>query len=171
MTELTYSTFRSRLLAFIINFVPFGLLALINKFIIFPASESAADIADIIFYIFSLFYYIFLQYRYGQTLGKWVMNLKIVKNETAKKVSLRQILIREILCITVVLFSCIDSIVTYAEPDTDLAYTTFISLLLLLAPALYMIADILTLLSHSKRRALHDLLAKTVVITEIPGRK
>ncbi|MBO9594145.1 MAG: RDD family protein [Niabella sp.] len=166
MTGFKYSTLTARIFAALIDFVPVGLLYLINISVISPLDAAAAYITGIfVTFIFPLFYYIYLQYRYGQTYGKWVMKLKIVNVNPSQKITLQQILIREGIYLALLgAQSFIRLTGAHMDENTATLIPSSVNFYLSLALDVYFTADVLILIFSTKRRALHDLLSGTVVV-------
>lgn len=115
-------------------------------------------------------YTVCLHAKYGQTVGKMVCKVRVVDHDTEGPITFKQALIRECIpflaSLGVIAYEIAlvtdDSNVSVA-PNGRLAYHGDLALLGLI-PALWFFAEIVTMLSNDKRRALHDYLADTVVI-------
>lgn len=167
MTVFKYSTLTARIFAALIDFAPMGLLSFINIAVILPLGATAAYITGIfVTFIFPVFYYIYLQYRYGQTYGKWVMKLKIVNVNPSQKITLQQILIREGIYVVLLCVSFIHLIGGHNDAHTSIPIPSPAGSFPFLVFDLYFIADVLVLAFSAKGRALHDLLSGTVVVCE-----
>ncbi|MGJ7029957.1 RDD family protein [Niabella hirudinis] len=167
MTDKEYSTFTGRILASLIDLIPFGLLSLINFVVILPLDTPAAHTTNLLItFIFPFFYYIYLQYRFGKTYGKWVMKLKIINTNPSKKPTLQQILIRELGYIILHCLPYVNLIRGHDYQPSVIQMPALADSYLSIILAVYFTADILTLLFSPKRRALHDLISGTLVIRE-----
>lgn len=108
-----------------------------------------------------LFYTVILFLKYGQTYGMKVCKLKVVDFRTEGPISFRQACLRQGIPIGIGI-ACL----VYAG-DSAAAFESGIfdnRWLIAMIPALWGFADLITLLSSRKNRALHDLIAGTVVV-------
>jgi uncharacterized RDD family membrane protein YckC len=110
-------------------------------------------------------YSVAMHTRYGQTLGKMVMGVKVL-DISERKLSLRQALLRD--CVPIIfdlliIYEGLPAVVSGASR----ADATELSLVMEVAAygsLLWFAAELLTMLFSSKRRALHDFIAGSVVI-------
>jgi len=113
-------------------------------------------------------YSVFLHGYQGQTLGKMTMDVKVVDFDTEDEIDMMQAFIRDSVPIALmILLYAYSMIVFYGnegyELSTDfatLAPMFFIGVLTLL----WTILEILSMLFNDKSRAVHDLIARTVVV-------
>lgn len=106
-------------------------------------------------------YFVILPFYYnGQTLGKKILKLKVVKD--GGQLTMNDLLIRNII-INGLLFSLIGFAVIFITGD--IAYFTIISILGIIEFLLVIISVFMVLYRHDKK-GLHDLLCKTSVIEE-----
>jgi uncharacterized RDD family membrane protein YckC len=119
-----------------------------------------------------LVYTVLLHARYGQTIGKMVTHVRVVDFRTEGKISFQQALLREgvpmVLSLGFLGYE-IFAVLTRRLAPGDLANGQALvankALWLLTAlPALWFVAEVLTMLTNEKRRALHDFIAGTVVV-------
>jgi uncharacterized RDD family membrane protein YckC len=118
-----------------------------------------------------LVYTIWMHGKRGQTVGKMVCKVQVVDHATEQSISYRQACIREgiPMVLSVGLISY-DIYVFYTEnvaaasgmPVDERNSTAF--WLLASLPLLWYFAEVITMLTNEKRRALHDFLAGTVVV-------
>lgn len=104
-----------------------------------------------------LFYTVILFLKYGQTYGMKICKLKVVDFRTEGPISLRQACLRQGIPVGIFV-ACF----VYAG-DTDagkLDHRFFITMI----PSVWYFADLITLLSSRKNRALHDMIAGTIVV-------
>ena len=111
-------------------------------------------------------YSVILHARYGQTLGKMAMGVKVLSlSET--KLSLRQALLRDIVPI---LFSCasifaaLPRVLQGLDPYNERVELTWIDEISLYGSLIWFAAELVTMLTNSKRRAVHDFIAGSVVV-------
>ncbi len=128
-----------------------------------------------------LVYTVVMHARYGQTVGKMVTKVRVVDFRTEGSISWRQALLREGIpmvlslgfLVWMVLFIIRDELnpndISTHEALTESRAFWFLAAL----PGLWFIAEVLTMLTNKKRRALHDFIAGTVVVRtniEVPQR-
>lgn len=111
-----------------------------------------------------VFYSIILHYKYGYTIGKWVASVKVLDVSESKALTFRQSVLRDSFYLLVVIFGFIYYAVLMmytGSPETILSdYSVFSN-----NPIFWWtLIELITMLTNSKRRALHDFMAKTVVI-------
>ncbi|MDB6027298.1 MAG: hypothetical protein JWM68_3521, partial [Verrucomicrobiales bacterium] len=119
-----------------------------------------------------LLYTVVMHARYGQTVGKMVTKVRVVDAQTEGNISWRQAWLREGIPMLVTLASlayeiyslfteptALEAIANGEEPIGGKSFW-FITAL----PGLWFLAEVLTMLTNPKRRALHDLIARTVVV-------
>jgi len=156
-----YQTFGSRFLAAIIDSVLISLLAnfVFNAIIRFTPqiilhSTSATLTRATLFY----FYSIFLHYRYGQTLGKKITNIKVVSNsDETKLIGVLNAFKRDSVGIALVLIG----VFLKQSYPTNLNVMRW---LFLFSSQTWLMAEVVTMLFNKKKRAIHDFLANSVVI-------
>ena len=125
-------------------------------------------------------YTIFMHGRYGQTVGKMVTKVRIVDFKTEQPITWRQALLREgipsVLSLLMVVYALYfllrgQKLPANISDEGYIKFETFSPVFVL--PLLWFLAEVLTMLTNEKCRALHDLIAGTVVIrtntVEIPG--
>jgi uncharacterized RDD family membrane protein YckC len=118
-----------------------------------------------------LLYTVFMHAKYGQTYGKMACRVRVVDFKTEGSLSFRQALLREGIPIALSLGAVgyeIQALFTGTLSQTQIVNGEFIRQkpfwLLASLPALWFIAEAITMLTNEKRRALHDYLAGTVVV-------
>ena len=119
-----------------------------------------------------LVYTVVMHARYGQTVGKMVTKVQVVDFRTEGKISWRQAWLREgipmLLSLGVLGWEVsliMSGSLTPSALDTAEALAADKGFWILTAlPGLWFVAEVLTMLTNEKRRALHDFIAGTVVI-------
>ena len=114
-------------------------------------------------------YSVYMHGKYGQTIGKIVTKVKIIDAKTHNPVSFRHAIVRDSIPILIIIISevylayhlatgtiSIDDLIN-GESGTGAGW-------FLLIFAGWYLAEIITMLTNDKRRALHDFLAGTVVV-------
>jgi len=119
-----------------------------------------------------LVYTVVMHARYGQTVGKMVTKVRVVNFRTEGKISWLQAWLRE--GIPMVLSLCIlgyeiFAVLTRALTPSDIANGQALVAeptfwLLTTLPGFWFLAEVVTMLTNEKRRALHDFIAGTVVV-------
>ena len=102
-------------------------------------------------------YSIILHARYGQTVGKWFCKIKIVDHLTSTQISLNQAVLRD----SGLLLGLLYAVAVFKGEEFDPDQPTGAAALII---GIWSIVEITTMLLNKKRRALHDLLAGTVVV-------
>ena len=157
MVEKQYDTFWRRIGArcidaFIIGFV-FGI---VNMIFILINSKLTYLLPSIALFIL-LIYNFWFHYRYGQTIGKRIMEIKVL-NISESRINFLQIIIRETL-IFIVFYSYSIYRMWKNQNFTrlDIIMVGIFNIALLLI-------DLSIIAINNRKRALHDLIAKTVVV-------
>jgi uncharacterized RDD family membrane protein YckC len=111
-------------------------------------------------------YTVVLHARYGQTLGKRIMGVKVLDVSESRIPTLSQALVRDSVYIVLNTFTLAYLFVLVMRGDyTEVALTQS-------APGRmlnwigwgWFVTEIVTMLTNDKRRALHDVIARTVVV-------
>ncbi len=167
-----YDTFGPRFCTgFVDNVVlwPVGFVSMWLLFIEPPIAIAAVAIVgrDLLW----LAYTVLLHAKYGQTVGKRVCQVKVVDSRTEGPLTFRQALLRESIPLALGLGFAVYQIyalsrgtLSAVEIATGKMADTLGSRLLLALPLLWFVAEVITMLTNEKRRALHDYLAGTVVV-------
>jgi len=163
-----YKTFWPRLFALIVDGL---ILELIDKLINLIPSFNSSLILIMITIISSNIPYVYsilMLGKYGQTLGKMVFNIKVVDNLTENKIGYYQAFMRDIIPIFLLNICLITSNIITSGVDSESFEFSVLGYIILAVPALMLllwsITEIITMLFNPKNRALHDIVAKTVVI-------
>src|SRR5437899_11696402 len=118
-----------------------------------------------------LLYTVVMHGRYGQTVGKMATKVRVVDFRTEGKISFGQAWLREGIPMFLALGLLgyqVSAILTGSVSPSDIengaAFAGKSFLLLMALPAAWYAAEVLTMLTNKKRRALHDFIAGTVVV-------
>lgn len=160
-----YRTGLKRLWAAIVDWIVFLPLLLVAKWIYQCTSNTSILFGWETFVAFApLVYSVILHYKYGQTIGKWVATVKVLDISETRTLTLRQALYRDGFYLLVALIG-----VGYhgllltktADPARVLSdYSIFAD-----NPVFWWtLIELITMLTNRKRRAVHDFLAKSVVV-------
>ena len=160
-----YRTGLKRFGAAIVDGIVFMPFLLVDRFVISPTTNEYAIIAWQTFTIFiPIIYSIFSHYKYGQTIGKWVVRIKVLDIGETRTITLRQSILRDSFYLAVELlgfFYFLFIVIKTGETQylitdfNDFAGTPFL---------IWTLLELITMLTNSKRRAIHDFLAKSVVV-------
>lgn len=162
-----YQTMAPRFLALIVDF----LIMLPVSFLAFFFGNSAnspkfAFVSNTIISIIPLIYTIFMHSFYGQTVGKMALRIKVV-DIAERPITLAQSVIRSLPQMLPV-FIAASTAIYEMFPQTENEFTNgFFGITVVIAYVLYIlweIGDIISALVSEKKRALHDLIAGTVVV-------
>lgn len=110
-------------------------------------------------------YSVLMHGKYGQTIGKKVMQVKIVNFPNETSISYRTAFIRDLPYAILVTIDILVAIVLILSPTLkDNSMLTLITDLLGYAGLVWFLVEIVTMLFNQQNRAVHDIIAKTVVI-------
>ncbi len=177
--EERYRTFWPRLWASWIDVLVLMPAALLFSYLLHPKVslwETARWMLVIVYIInqtYFWFYSIYMHGRWGQTVGKMTTRVKVVDLKTEKPISYFQALLRDSIPILIslpfniyVLWQLIigseyptpsPNLYDPSTPASGIAWVQFIA-------GVWWFAEIVTMLTNEKRRALHDFIAGTVVV-------
>jgi len=148
-----------------VGFITFALLSLNVPRVLAALLVAAESLAWLV-------YTVVMHARYGQTIGKMVTKVRVVDFRTEGKISWRQAWLREgipmVLSMGLLGYE-VSSLLRGAVTPREIATgeTLVASKAFWLAgalPFLWFIAEVLTMLTNEKRRALHDFIAGTVAV-------
>jgi uncharacterized RDD family membrane protein YckC len=160
--ERKYQTGSSRFWAALIDGLIFLPLGLLEDFVLLPTENKFGFMVWIIFNILlSCAYSVLLHAKYGQTLGKMVMKVKIVDDSETKPITLEQAFMRDIVGIAIMAIAIIYLFIKFADIEViEKGYDDF----LIPWAFSWTAIELVTMLANSKRRAVHDFIAGTVVV-------
>ena len=114
------------------------------------------------------FYSVIMHGRYGQTLGKMICKIRVVDKSEEKPISYRQAFFRDcIVIITDISFSAtmLPTVMQGKNPYEMTDAKDWIFMFLWSSINLFwFLAELITLLTNKKRRAIHDFIAGSVVV-------
>jgi len=161
-----YSTFWKRLFSAIIDgiiFIPFSYLGAYieqgnNRPLLFCWLLLEAFLI--------MLYFVYLHGRYGQTLGKKVMNIRVLDLNESKTIGYKHAFYREAIPfifhsigMLFIISISINNTAYYTE-QLSIQYNDFIFHTTLV----WVIIELSTMFTNPKRRAVHDILARSVVV-------
>ncbi len=156
-----YRTFSARFVA-----------AIIDSLVLIPISVVLIFSMDTYGYLYTLLdgvsvyaYYILMHGYRGQTLGKMVMEIKVVNHRDESDITYKQALMRDIVPLGLTLAI---HLMNWSLVSMDMANYTFEWLMVMTfvgsLPLIWTIIEILSMLTNKKSRAIHDFIARTVVV-------
>lgn len=121
-----------------------------------PAGQAILEHVDT---FLPLLYAIVLHYRFGQTFGKKLVGIKVLDVSETRLPSWRQAVLRDSVWLGLEVLALLLAVVDFVNLEG-------LGLVLVNASLLWTILEMATMLLSPKRRAIHDLLAGTVVVRE-----
>jgi uncharacterized RDD family membrane protein YckC len=115
-------------------------------------------------------YSIAMHAKYGQTIGKMMCKVRFVDYKTENPISVMQAVIRDgvpaVVTVGLVIFQVSEIVVGHEGTVEQMKSNGggLSGLLLAGVPILWFVAELITMMTNDKRRALHDLIAGTVVV-------
>lgn len=158
--EERYSTFWPRFWAPSIDSIILWPVSNLLPFLIFKVFPSAFNAASILVTLLYYAYSIYFHGTRGGTIGKLKCKIKVVSAKNEQKIGLKKALIRD--AIPLLLSLALYVYILFLEPGEfeDSQYLSIVPVIY----GLWFLAEIITMLTNKKRRALHDFLAGTVVV-------
>jgi len=137
-------------------------LILVERLAILPTYNKVGFILWQMFCItFACGYSVILHARYGQTLGKYLMRIKLMDISELSPITLKQAIMRDIVGIVI---NCAALIYLMLKlQNTDIITDRYDDFMQPWAST-WLWMELITMLSNRKRRAIHDFIAGTVVI-------
>ena len=163
MIEQKYTTSLKRIGAAIVDAIVFLPLLFIQQWYFKPDENLFVYLGWLTCtFLIQIIYSIVLHKKYGQTIGKWVTGIKVMDISEDKNITLKQS-VRRTICFSVVelagllyLSYKIMRQQKYSQDD----YENVISICVLIWVAI----EFIVMLSNKRRRTVHDIFAKSVVI-------
>lgn len=170
-----YKTFWRRFWAGFLD----GLLLLIPSMIFAVAMSGAgletalaSPVFDLGASILAIVYVVFMHARYGQTLGKMAVGVKVVRVNDEGPLSIARATLRNFVAVGYFVLAVVAMFIV-ETPGVDAEEAVEPPMALVVIGAAWMAvgaANVITAIINRRRRALHDLVAKTIVI-RIPKRQ
>lgn len=155
-----YSTFWPRFWAPSIDSIILWPITSLLPLVIFYALPSALNVLSIFTTLTYYAYSIYFHGTRGGTIGKLKCKIKVVNAKSEKRIGIKQALLRD--SIPLILSVFLYGYILVLEPS-NLGESRYLQVV----PAifgLWFLAEIITMLTNEKRRALHDFIAGTVVV-------
>jgi uncharacterized RDD family membrane protein YckC len=163
-----YETFWPRFIALIIDCIILNIGIKVLELIPATDIKSVSIIHSLVISNSTYLYAVMMVGRYGQTLGKMVMNIRVVDNETEESVGYNQAFKREVVPIFLVNLSIITTNIVFSDFDWHNYELSIFGYLIVFIPlfmsSIWSVLEIVTMLFDKKSRALHDKVADTVVV-------
>jgi len=163
-----YKTFGPRFWAGFIDGLVFLPMGLFDNYLSSPARGPIILISwAIASYSVYWLYSVALHARYGQTLGKRAMDVKVMDVSEERIPSLRQAFLRDAGYIVINASSLVYFIyivVSHKYVTGTEQVNSLPEIILTFASLGWFLLEVITMLTNPKRRAIHDLIAKTVVL-------
>ena len=163
-----YKTFGARFWAGVIDGLVFLPISLFDSYLSSPTRGPVILISwAIVSYSVYWLYSVLLHARYGQTLGKKAMHVKVMDLSEERIPSLGQAFLREIGYIALNSFALVYFIyivVAHKYVKGTEQLDSVAGIVLQSAGLGWFLLEVITMFTNSKRRAIHDLIAKTVVL-------
>jgi len=164
--ERKYFTFWPRFWAGILDGLFLRPLEWIQTFIFAYTMSSSLRITTLVFCsTFGVVYSVWMHARFGQTLGKMLCKV-IVLDVSERPLSLRQAILRDIfslITLPILLVVEIPQVIDGVDVSTNPELSP-VMWVLLSSGLIWFLIEIATMLTNHKRRALHDFIARSVVI-------
>lgn len=161
-----YNTLSGRFWAGIIDGIILLPIGLLDLYILDPNRPLSSVLIWMSFSYTSYFMYtIYFHWKTGQTIGKKIMKVKVMDVSEENGLTLKQAFLRDSVYMAlqiagmVLIFSNIISLGAYSDVGIE-PYNAYLSYLSLA----WFLIEIITMFSNEKGRALHDMIAGTVVI-------
>jgi uncharacterized RDD family membrane protein YckC len=165
MEERKYQTRGKRFFASLIDGIVFLPFIFLEEWL-FTSTQSIwiLFVWKVFLLIIATLYTVLLHFKYGKTIGKWVTGIKVIDVNEKRNLTLRQSIYRDIFYILVdvvalpyFLFMLIN---TSDGQHIIEQYDNFSTV----AVFAWTILELITMLTNSKSRAIHDFLAGSVVV-------
>ena len=165
MDTKKYRTGLKRLWAAIIDGIVFIPFLFLGRWIYKTTDNVSVLFCWTTFLVFApIIYSIFLHFKFGQTYGKWVVGVKVLNIRETTTLTLRQSIYRDGFYLLVAIIALLyygSLLMRNSDQETILTeYSSFSD-----NPIFWWtLIELITMLTNSKRRALHDFIAKSIVV-------
>lgn len=126
---------------------------------VFGGTQKTFMISTALVGLISVIYYVFMHSRYGQTLGKMALKVKVL-DDSDGAINLGQAILRSLHQIIPVMFAFVSITADQSNDDSAALWTSMIYITI----GVFGIADAIVWLVNDKHRALHDFIAGTIVV-------
>jgi uncharacterized RDD family membrane protein YckC len=170
---MIYAGFGKRLAANLVDifvFLPFG----IAQVLLTLHSETWTAISSVLSQVLILAYNIFCHARWGQTLGKRAVGIRVVK-VSGERLTWREAVLRSLVDVVLTIFYILRMApILFPDPEAMwlqwvIVFSSLWIIELDIFGQVWFWSELVTMLFNKKKRALHDFIAGTVVIQEQPA--
>ena len=162
-----YETFGKRFLASLIDGIVFIPLIIIDNLIEDHVTDKQVFFSWLLFYtLCGLTYAVISHGRYGQTIGKYFMGIKVLDHVNEKEViGYRRAFYRESIWFFTILLSLVYMAYQNSGPTVnEEMHSFYYNIVNGLFSLIWLVIELVTMLFNQRRRALHDYIAGSVVI-------
>lgn len=163
---LRYSTFWRRFWAGIIDSIVFIPFLMLDSFMYSFETLAVLLPWSLVSYSVWFVYSVWMHTRFGQTIGKMAMGVRVMDLSESRLPTLKQCLFRDsgyiIINVLAWVFEVYGLVRHAINPETLMPVVP--GLILSAAHLVWLLLELGTMLSNDKRRALHDWIAGTVVV-------
>jgi len=161
MTANQYNTFWPRLFAAVIDSIVFIILGMVIAMIPIENNKNNFIIVQLLYSLLPLTYFVVCHGRYGYTIGKKMMNIKVTRVDEKNLIGYSRAFYREsvwfLTNMALIVYLIIDNL--HSETiDTNVLRIGFYTSIV------WSLLELVTMLMNEKRRAIHDFIAGSVVI-------
>ena len=166
-----YSTFWPRFWAGMVDGFVLCPISIIDGYMYPPVGKTLLVIWTIFAFLTYSTYSVLMHARYGQTVGKKATHIRVMNVDEDRIPSLRQAILRDIGEIGPGFISSayIILLILTDRYSKDTLASNWAMISLSFASLGWFIVELVTMLTNKKRRALHDLIAGTVVVRINPA--
>ena len=158
-----YNTVWNRFLAGLIDGLVFLPLSIVDEIIKNRSDVRTVMTIEIIFTVLWTIYLVVGHGKYGQTIGKKVMRLKVLDISEQKLIGYSRAFFREAVSFTISVGLSVYYLSTMGEIKMS-EFEESNQFNLLIIPFAWLILEIVSALTNKKRRAVHDYIAGSVVV-------
>lgn len=176
ISENLYAGFWARLGSILLDalfILPFGLLILALN----SADKNMYLLTAVMQLLFVLWYHVYLPKKYGGTPGKLIVGIKIIRID-GQPIEWSEAVLRQIVSLGFMSFYIFFSIISVAHADGEYyqslnwgeqaryinAFSPEIFILVKTLENIWVYGELIVLLTNKRKRAIHDYIARTVVI-------
>ena len=166
-TNKRYATFWPRFWAAIIDGLIFTALLYIECLLFGVEYSNQNMVLQAVNGVQYIGYVVFMHGFYGQTLGKMVMDVKVLDHDTETDINLKQSVRRESVNIAINsswILLLLSISISLQQLGSIHEFLTYLIMGLSSLATLWALSEFITMLFNEKRRAIHDFIGKTVVV-------
>lgn len=161
MNTNQYNTFWPRLVATIIDSIVFIVLGMVIAIIPVENNKSNFIIVQLLYSLLPLTYFVICHGKYGYTIGKKMMNIKVTRVDEKNLIGYGRAFYRESVWFLTNMALIVYLIMENQNSDTIETNALRIGFY---TSIVWSLLELVTMLMNEKRRAIHDFIAGSVVI-------